>query len=122
MVKFDLRIHPNVLFAYSPNHIELILRVENKGNACWSEADVVVPEKISLNPEGELRKGRVRVGIIGQEEFLEKSVRVFANKYTEPQVYRCNITLYSFNKDGIIENRVEKAIDVRCEMKNKATI
>lgn len=123
MIKLDLRTHPNVLFGYSAHHLELISRVENRhGHPVWAEADVKVPEKLSLSPESELKKGRVRIGIVGSEEFLEKGVRVYSNKYTNPQMYRCGVTLYIYSKDGVIETRLEKSIDVRCELKKEAAL
>ena len=123
VVKLTLRTHPEVLFGYSSNHVELILRVENEGDQpLWTEADVAVPEHLSLHPGNSLSKGRVRVGIVGKKEFLEKSVRVYSSSYTNPQMYKCNVTLYTFDKDGVIEKRLEKSINLRCEVKKEATL
>lgn len=115
-------MHPDVLFAYLNNYVELIIRVENRGKgALWSEADIKVPEKISLSPNSELRKGRVRIGIIDSKEYLEKAVRIYANGYTNPQVYRGKVILYVFDKDGVIQSRMEKPFDARVEMKKEAS-
>jgi hypothetical protein len=123
LVAAELRIHPHVLFAYTVNHSGLIIRVENqKGDMCWVEADIIVPEKISLSPDNELKKGRVRIGIIDRDQYLEKVVKIYANSYTAPQMYRCKAVLYIFNKDGIVESRIEKSIDIRCELKKEATL
>jgi hypothetical protein len=102
--------------------VQLIIRVENPAeHPVWTEADITVPEHVSLAPNSELRKGRVRVGIVEQNQFLEKAVRVFSNTYTNPQMYRCMITVYTFNKDGVIESRMEKSADIRCELKKEAS-
>ena len=123
MANLDIRTHPDVLFCYSINYVELILRVENPDDRpVWAEADVSVPENLSLNPNDTLRKGRVRVGIVDSKEFLEKAVRIYGNAYTSPQMYRCNVTLYVYNKDGVIDSRIEKSKDVRCEMKKDAVL
>jgi len=123
VVEINIRVHPDVLFGYSANHIELILRVENRAkHNVWTEAEISVPEELSLSPNSELRKGRVRVGIIGPKEFLEKAVRIYANSYTVPQMYRCKTTFYVFDKDGIIESRMEKTKDIRCELKKDAVL
>jgi hypothetical protein len=123
MVNISIRNHPDVLFAYSANHLEVILRVENPASEpVWAEADLSVPENLSLSPDSRLRKGRVRVGIIGSNEFLEKAVRVYGGAYTNPQMYRCNATLYVFSKDGVINKRMEKSVDVRCEAKKEASL
>ena len=123
MVELKLRIHPNVLFAYSPNYVETILRIENRGKKqVWCEAEVKIPDKISLSPTSGLERGRLRLGIITKKEYLEKTVRIFANNYTNPQIYRVSVTLFVFNKDGIIEKRMEKTIDIRCELKKEETL
>lgn len=123
MIKLDLRMHPDVLFSYSAHHVELIARVENRGGGpVWAEADIKVPEKLSLGPDSALRKGRVRIGIVGSNEFIEKSVRVYSGKYTNPQMYRCGVTLYTYSRDGIIEARLEKSADVRCEPRKEASM
>ncbi len=123
MVELKLRTHPNVLFAYSPNHTEIIARIENRSkDPVWCEAEIKIPDKISLSPTSSLSRGRLRLGIVTKKEYLEKAVRIFANNYTNPQVYRAEITLFVFNKDGIITKRVEKPIDIRCELKKEATL
>lgn len=122
MVNLELRTHPNVLFAYTQNHVEMILRVENKREISWAEADIHVPEKMSLSPDNSLRKGRVRIGIIEKNQYLEKAVRIYANTYTNPQMYRCRSIVYLYNKDGVIDGRIEKAVDIRCEMKKSAVL
>ncbi len=123
MVKLSIRSHPDVLFAYSVNYLELVLRVENHADhPFWAEADVAVPEKLSLSPNGEVHKGRLRVGIVEKNQYLEKAVRIYANAYTNPQMYQCRVTLYSFDKDGVIDSRLEKEANLRCEAKKEATL
>ena len=123
VVNLSLRCHPEVLFGYSSSHVELIMRVENTtGHPLWAEADVSVPENISLAPGAPLKKGRVRVGIVGKKEFLEKSVRVYSTTLASPQIYRCNVVLYVFNKDGVIDTRLERPVDIRCEVKKEASL
>ncbi len=123
MIGLKVRTHPNVIFAYSSNYTEVILRVENRGKEpVWCEADIKVPEKLSLSPTSELGRGRVRLGIITKKEYLEKAIRVFGNNYTNPQVYRVSAIIYVFNKDGVIETRLEKHVDVRCELKKEETL
>jgi len=123
VVSLQVRVHPDVLFCYSTHFVELILRVENPSDdPVWAEADINVPDSLSLGPDSELRKGRVKVGIIEGKQSIEKSIRVFGNAYTGPQMYRCSITMFVFSKDGTIESRIEKAKDIRCEMKKEAAL
>jgi len=123
LVKLSLRCHPDVLFGFSSHHVELVLRVENPGgNPIWAEADVSVPERLSLSPNDSLRKGRLRVGIVGKGEYLEKAVRLYSNSLTNPQMYKAGVTLFAFNKDGVIDSRIEKSFNVRCELKKEASL
>lgn len=123
MVKLLFRFHPDVLFSYSSSYVELILHIENEGkDPTWLEADINVPENLSLAPNAPLRRGRVKVGILAKKEFIEKAVRIFGTSITSPQVYRINSTLYVYNKDAIIETRMEKGVDLRCELKKDASI
>lgn len=123
MADLKLRLHPNVLFAYSPNYVEIIARLENRdAEPVWCEAEVKIPDNISLSPTSALGRGRLRLGIVTKKEYLEKAVRVFANNYTSPQVYRATVTLFVFNRDGVIEKRLEKPIDIRCELKKEESL
>lgn len=123
MVTISVRSHPDVIFAYMQNYTNIIVRLENHGaGPIWCETDVKTPENISLSPTSDLRKGRVRIGILEKKEFIEKSIRVFAGSYTSPQMYQIEVTLYVFNKDGVIETRMEKKIEIRCEVKKEESM
>jgi hypothetical protein len=118
MVNFDVRVHPGVMFAYSQNFVELIINAANEGGESrWCEANIHVPEKLSLSPDNALRKARMRVGIIEKDARLEKNLRIYAGELTNPQMYRCKITLYTYDKNGVVDMRLEKGIDIRCEVK-----
>ncbi|MFH2106457.1 MAG: hypothetical protein ABII22_04300 [Candidatus Micrarchaeota archaeon] len=122
MAELLVKTHPEVLFANMQNSIDIILRMENKGQVCWAEADVNVPEKISLSPTSQLGKGRIRIGIIDSGAFLEKAIKVYASSDTEPGTYDCNIILFTYNKDGVVEERLEKTADIQCEPKRKEVL
>ena len=120
MFDFTARFHPDVLFSYSQNHTDLILRVENKSpNIVWTEAEVITTEGISLSHDGRVSKGRIRIGILSNKEFIEKSVRIYASKMTPAQMYRCDLILFVFDKDGVIKSRIEKKISIKVESKKE---
>lgn len=123
MTNAIVRMHPEVLFAFTTNHAELRIRIENPDNKLlWIETEVAVPEGISLSPTSILKRGRLRFGIIDKKEFIEKSVRIYGNSMTAPQIYCAKIVVYSFNKDGVIDSRIEKDVDIRCEVKKEASL
>ncbi len=123
MINFDVRVHPNVIFGYSTNFIELIIKAENKGEESrWSEANISVPDKLSLSHDSMLKKARVRIGIIEKGAMLEKNLKIYAGEYTNPQMYRCKVTLYTYDKNGVVDMRLEKPVDIRCELKKPDVI
>jgi hypothetical protein len=122
MTELLVKTHPEVLFANMQNSTDIILKVENKGQVCWAEADVNLPESISLSPTGQLGKGRIRIGIVDSGAFLEKAVKIYASSDTKPNIYNCNIVLFTYNKEGVVEERLEKTVNVKCEPKRKEVI
>jgi hypothetical protein len=123
LVKVSLRTHPDVLFGFSKHHVDLIVRVENPADhLVWAEADVKVPENLSLCPDSPLQKGRLRIGIIAKNEYLEKSVKVYSGSLTNPRMYKCDVVLFAFNHDGVIHSRQEKSLNLRCEVKKSASL
>ena len=118
MLNFDVRVHPGVIFAYSQNFIDIIIRAESNGTESrWCEANIFVPEKLSLSPDHILKKARMRLGIVEKDSKLEKNVKIYAGGYTNQQIYRCKVTLYTYDKNGVIDSRLEKNVDIRCELK-----
>lgn len=124
MVLFDIRIHPPNLLAYLQSSIELIIKVENDlKETKWLEAGIFVPQKISLAPQSELRRARIRLGILDENlKIIEKSVKIYANSLTNPQIYRIKAVLYVYDKNATVEKRIEKTTDIRCEIKKPEVI
>ena len=118
-----LSTHPPVLFAYGFNNVELIVDLSNKTNEIvWGEADVHLSDRISLNPTQTVNKGRMKIGIIEPNKYVKKSVKVYANGYTNPNIYPARVTIYVYGKDATIYKRIEKTVDIRCEIKRKPVL
>ncbi len=98
------------------SEVELSIEIENQGEqSCWVECDVIVPDAISLAPERELSKGRIRVGIINPSENLTGKCKIYSGAKTYPDVYDLKLVVYGFGKDGAILQRDEKKTELRCE-------
>ncbi len=121
-MKASVKLHPETLYARMHNGISMILRVENKGDARWVEADVHLAEKLSLASDTHLRKGRMRVGIVGRDEALEKSVKIYAIAYTDAKPYDCKAVVFTYDKDGVIGERIEVPFTVKCEEQKPAVL
>ncbi|MFA5077740.1 MAG: hypothetical protein WC488_04920, partial [Candidatus Micrarchaeia archaeon] len=115
------------LYARMQNSVQLILRVENgragdEGAAMWIEAEIKVPGKLSLAPDIRLNEGRMRTGIVGSGEALEKPLRIYASAFTDAQRYDCMLTVFAYDKDAVIVQRMEIPFSVKCEEQKPAVL
>ena len=98
------------------NEVELELAVKNEGQEPrWIEADVVVPEAISLAPDRSLSKGRVRIGVALPGEKISKRLKIYGGASSYPDKYAIRLTFYGYGKDGTIAERCELKSELRCE-------
>ncbi len=114
-MKASVKPHPETIYARIHNDVSIILKVDGAREARWVEAEIYVPEKLSLASDTNLRKGRMRVGIVEKGEGLEKSVRVYADEYTDAQQYACKAIVFTYDRDGVIDERIEIPFTLRAE-------
>ncbi len=118
-----LSVHPEIIFAYQQNHVDLKVEVYNTDREFgWYEADVIVGDKLSIFPTGNKRNGRIRFGTINKGEKKRKLVKLYSNKYTPPKIYNCKVVVYSYDEGGVIDERIEKSMVVRSEVQKPAVI
>jgi len=102
--------------AFMRSEVEMEVSVKNEGNApLWVEADLTIPEAISLAPDKMLSRGRLRIGIALPGERISKKVRIFGGASSYPDTYVLRLTFFGFGKDGTIAERCELRADLRCE-------
>jgi len=120
MFNIATRFYPIRLTAFMRNEVELSVEIENKSpSPLWTECDVTVPEAVSLAPDKELHRGRLRIGIISSGEILTGKCKVYANSRSYPDTFTVKLTAYGFGKDGAITAREDKKADLRCEQLGK---
>ncbi|RLG19148.1 hypothetical protein DRN67_03455 [Candidatus Micrarchaeota archaeon] len=118
MAGFDIStaFHPLRLTAYSRSDVELKLEIENEDEEpYWTECVVEVPDVLSLVPDRDVRKGKIRVGIIAPGEVMSGKCKIYATARTYPEIYVLKITVFGYSRDGGISLREEKRVDLRCE-------
>ena len=109
-------LYPLRLAAYSRSEVELRLEIENKGGEpYWTECVVEVPDVLSLVPDRDVRKGKIRIGIVAPGEIMSGKCKVYATARTYPEQYVLKITAFGYSRDGAISIRDEKRVDLRCE-------
>ncbi len=110
------RFYPIKLNAYSRSEVELTIDIENLGNdLCWAECDVILPPEISLAPDKQLSKGRLRIGIISSKGSQSGKCKIYSTLGAYPGIYTVSLTVYGFGRDGAVIGREEKKADIRCE-------
>ncbi|MCX8197752.1 MAG: hypothetical protein N3F07_00955 [Candidatus Micrarchaeota archaeon] len=116
MLNPSTHFSPIRMEAYVRNEVEMEVSVKNEGNEpLWVEADVAVPEAISLAPDRLLSRGRMRIGIALPGERISKKVKIFGGASSYPDTYAIRITFFGYGKDGTIAQRCELRSDLRCE-------
>jgi len=116
MLNPSTHFSPIRMEAYMRNEVELELAVRNEGQEPrWVEADVLVPEAISLAPDRSLSKGRVRIGIALPGEKISKKLKVYGGASSYPDTYVIRLTFFGYGKDGTIDERCELKSELRCE-------
>jgi len=102
--------------SYVRSEVEMEVSVKNEGaSPLWVEADLVIPEAISLAPDKLLSRGRLRIGIALPGERISKKVRIFGGASSYPDTYVLRLTFFGFGQDGTIAERCELRADLRCE-------
>ena len=75
--------NPLRLTAYSRSEVELRLEIENKGEEpYWTECVIEVPDVLSLVPDRDVRKGKIRIGIIAPEEIMKGRCKIYSTSRT----------------------------------------
>jgi len=114
--KLDTAFYPLRLNAYTRSDVEMTVTIENIGEEpLWTECDVLVPPVLSLAPDKDLTKGRLRIGIIAPGEIKMKKCKIYATARAYPDIYSIRLIAYGYGRDGAISAREDKKCDLRCE-------
>ncbi|MEM2974602.1 MAG: hypothetical protein QW112_03200 [Candidatus Micrarchaeia archaeon] len=115
MLKISSKFYPVRVIAFTRNETEMDITIENEGKEiCWVEADIALPEGLSLASDRSLRNGRLRVGIIFPDESRTARCKIYAGSETYPSIYNISIVGYAYGKDGMISGKSEARADLRC--------
>ncbi len=111
-----LKLHPPVLRAKELNNTKLIIQIKNdKRGLKWFEANIELPPELSFTPDHSLRVGRTRLGILRKNETIEKYIKIYASQYTKENTYKGKITIFSFDRNGIIDERKDEEFLIECK-------
>ncbi|VVC02647.1 Uncharacterised protein [Candidatus Burarchaeum australiense] len=114
--KVSTSLYPLRLTAFTKSDVELRIEIENgTDEPHWTECVVEVPDVLTLVPDKDVRKGKIRIGIISPGEILSGKCKIYSTARTYPELFVLKVTAFGYSRDGAISIREEKKIDLRCE-------
>ncbi len=115
-IKVSTSFYPLRLTAFTKSEVELRIEVENQTDEPhWTECVVEVPDVLTLVPDKDVRKGKIRIGIVAPTEILTGKCKIYSTARTYPELFAVKVTAFGYSRDGAISVRDEKKIDLRCE-------
>jgi hypothetical protein len=116
MLNPQTHFSPMRMAAYVRNEVEMEVTVRNDGTEeRWVECDISIPEAISLAPDRQLSKGRMRIGIALPRDKISKKIKIYGGASSYPDTFVIRLTFFGYGKDGTIAERCEMKSDLRCE-------
>jgi len=114
-VKVSTKVYPLRLAAYMHNSVDVIFSVTNTSNeVAWVESDILLPESLSLSGNERITKGRIRMGIVSPKETIDKTIKIYSNLATYPDIYPVKSVLKTFNRFGETRGNAEHRFHIRC--------
>lgn len=115
--KLQTKFDPSVLKAEKKNEATMYMTVssQEQQKVFWCECDILVSHPLSLAHDKELNIGRTRVGILKPGKSIEKQIKLYTRPNNFPDYYQIGITVYLYDEDGAIAERVEHSESIKCE-------
>ncbi len=121
-MKVNTKVHPKdpLINAYEP--AELVISVKNeKRGVKWYEALIILNGELSLLPDGELRKAKLRIGILKKGEGLEKYLHLYPSRIAPQDIHgRVDVYIFAYDKNGVVVEREENSLQVTFYAKEEA--
>jgi hypothetical protein len=108
---------PDSLRAFMKNEFKMRLTFKNidKEHTYWCESDVIAKAPLSLAHDMPLETGRIRIGILKPESEISKVVNLYTLPNNFPDDYKIKFTVYLYDDDGAIHERVEETSSIECK-------
>ncbi|MFP3949660.1 MAG: hypothetical protein ACLFUZ_01020 [Candidatus Micrarchaeia archaeon] len=117
-MKVNLDTYPESIPAYPGKTIDLIIDANSSGeNPSWLEAEVKLEGGFSLRASNSVRTGRFRVGICEGRESCSKAIKLYAEHNVRPNLYKCHVSLFVFNREGKAQGRIDEHTLIKCNSK-----
>ncbi len=117
-MKVSLSTYPDSVSAYPAKPIELIIEVESTlETPLWLEAEVRVEPGMSFALNKNINSGRFRLGICEGRDTLSKSIKLYTGHNVRPYLYKCNVSVFAFDKNGISAGREDKHTLIKAKSK-----
>lgn len=115
-VEVSVEFAPQKLRAFSRNEAKLNITLKNASpiDMYWCECEVSLNPPLSLARDAELNLGRTRAGILKPNSSITKVVNIFTRPNNYPDDYMVSLTVYVYDQDAAIFERVEKKVAIQC--------
>lgn len=123
-VSISARFEPESLSAYARNEalMSILLSNSSEDKTYWCECDVAVKSPLSLAHDRELNVGRTRVGILKPGRSMEKQIKLYTRPNNFPDDYPVGITVYLYDEDGAISERLAHETRIACKENENAAM
>ncbi len=115
-VSIRTEFYPLRLIAYQRSSVDLIFKISNRSSSVlWIEADVILPNTLSLSEDKQIPRARIRLGLVGSQGELVRPVKIYGNVNTYPDTYKIVYKVRGFDRYGMFKGEWEGHCYLRCE-------
>ncbi|MCC7570875.1 hypothetical protein KO465_06040 [Candidatus Micrarchaeota archaeon] len=119
-IRVSTKIYPLRVIAYTNTSVDVTFFLQNQLNEIlWLECDMEIPENLSLSNKSRVTKGRMRIGIMGPRDTIEKPIKIYSTPITYPDVYNIKCNIRVFNRFGAELDSVDHRFNIRCIKSNE---
>ncbi|MCL5680211.1 MAG: hypothetical protein M1465_02640 [Candidatus Marsarchaeota archaeon] len=115
-IEMKTNFEPNSLKAFMKNELRMKVNFKNtdREHTYWCESDIVAKAPLSLAHDMPLETGRIRVGILKPGTEIIKTVNLYTLPNNFPDDYKIKFTVYLYDDEGAIHERVEETSSIEC--------
>ena len=114
-INATFEVTPEKIKAFTFNELNLDVSISTTDSEkYWLEAVFEVPYPLSLAPDKNLTAGKILLGILDKDSKKGKKVKIFAANDVYPNTYKVKMTLFIYDKEGVIAERKEYSKELEC--------
>ncbi len=122
-IELKTSFEPESLRAFAKNEFKMKMDFfNNDDKTYWCESDIVAKAPLSLAHDMPLENGRLRIGILKPRSSISKIVNLYTLPNNFPDTYLVKFTIYLYDEDGAISERIEQSSSIECRSINNTNL